>query len=107
MKRTGLRQEFHGESDSCSCEEEWTVDVDSTDEVVLDIVGGCVSFAVPSSVPDDQVMEKNMADRFLCCTLKLENGAELSLWINEGANGVDVRLMPAKKARAKPTPVAI
>ncbi len=105
MKRTGLKQEFHGESGSC--EEGWAVDVDSTDEVVLDIVGGTVSFAVPSNVPDDEVSENNLADRFLCCTLKLENGAELSLWINEGANGVDVRLMPAKKARAKPTPVAI
>ncbi len=105
MKRIGLKQEFHGESDSC--EEEWAVDVDSTDEVVLDIVGGTVSFAVPSSVPDDQVAEKNLADRFLCCTLKLENGAELNVWINEGANGVDLRLVPAKKSHARPTPVAV
>ncbi len=104
MKRIGLKQEFHGESDAC--EEEWAVDVDSTDEVVLDIVGGTVSFAVPSSVPDDLVTEKTLADRFLCCTLKLENGAELNVWINEGANGVDLRLRPAKKNHAQPTLLA-
>jgi hypothetical protein len=100
MKRIGLKQQFHGESDSC--EEGWAVDQDSTDEVVLDIVGGTVSFAVPSNVPDDEVAENNLADRFLCCTLKLENGAELDVWINEGANGVDLRLVPGKKVHKAP-----
>ncbi len=101
MKRTGLVQEFHGESDSCSCEEEWALDGQGHDEVSLDVVGGTLSFAVPSDVPDDQVMEKNLADRFICCSLKLENGAELCVWINEGASGVDVRLTPKKKSPAK------
>ena len=101
MKRTGLVQEFHGESDSCSCEEEWSLDGKGHDEVSLDVVSGSLTFVVPSDVPDDQVMEKNLADRFICCNLKLENGAEMCLWINEGASGVDVRLTPGKKSVAK------
>ncbi len=99
MKRIGLKQEFHGESDSC--EEEWTLDPEGHDEVVLDVVAGSLSFAVPSDVPDDRIMDKNLADQYICCTLKLENGAQLCVWINEGASGVDVRLTPEKKTRAK------
>jgi len=97
MKRIGLVQEFHGESDSC--EEEWALDANGHDEVVLDVVGGTLSFVVPSNVPDDQIMEKNLADRYICCNLTLENGAQLCVWINEGASGVDVRLLPEKKQR--------
>jgi hypothetical protein len=99
VKRIGLKQEFHGEPDPCA--EEWMLEAEGHDEVVLDVAGGCVSFVVPSNVPDDQVLEKNLADRFICCNLKLENGAELSVWINEGASGVDVRLLPGKKSRVK------
>ncbi len=110
MKRIGLKQEFHGEPDPCA--EELSVDFDSMDEVTLDVVGGCVSFAVTSDVPDDQVVDKNLAERFLCCKLKLETGTELCLWINEGAEGVDVRLGSSKKAvkvttPAKSIPVAV
>ncbi len=101
MKRIGLKQEFHGEPDPC--EEEWSLESEGHDEVSLDVTGGCVSFVVPSNIPDDQVMEKNLADRFICCNLKLENGAELSVWINEGASGVDVRLKAEKKSRLKAT----
>ncbi len=95
MKRIGLKQEFHGEPDPFA--EELSVDLDGMDEVTLDVVGGCVSFTVASDVPDDQVVSKNLADRHLCCKLKLENGEELCLWINEGAEGVDVRLGSRKK----------
>ncbi len=103
MKRIDLRQEFHGEGDRC--DESWYVEP-GNDEIVLDVVGGSVSFVAPSDVPDEEVISQNLADRFICCNLKLENGASLCIWINEGANGVDFRLTPAKKARPRPVPIA-
>ncbi len=100
MKRIELAQEFHGEGDRC--DENWTVEQSGNDEIVLDVVGGSVSFVAPSAVSDDEVLDKNLADRFICCSLELENGAELHIWINEGANGVDFRLTPAHKNHVLP-----
>ncbi|MGB8648917.1 MAG: hypothetical protein WCF84_27015 [Anaerolineae bacterium] len=99
MKRIALKQEFHGEPDPC--EEEWAaLGVDDKDEVVFDVVGGSVSLLAPSDVPDDELMAHNLSNRYICCSLKLENGGELSLWINQDANDVDVRLVAPKKVRA-------
>ncbi len=103
MKRIELKQEFHGEPDPC--EEEWAVlEKEGKDEVVLDVVGGCVSLLAPSDVPDDQLMEHNLSDRYICCTLKLENGGELNIWINQDDNDFDVHLVGPKHARAKKAP---
>ncbi len=96
MRRIGLKQQFHGEPDPC--EEEWAaLDPDGKDEVVFEIVGGTVSLLAPSDVPDDQLLEKNLSNRFICCSLKLESGGELSLWISQDANDVDVRLVPPRR----------
>lgn len=98
MKRIGLKQEFHGES---ACEEEFNaLDTDGKDEVVLDVTGGAVSFMASSDVPDDEILHHNLSDRYLCCSLKLEGGAELTIWINQDDNDVDVRLVAPKKAHA-------
>ena len=98
MRRIGLKQQFHGEPDPC--EEEWAaLDQDGKDEVVFEIVGGTVSLLAPSDVPDDQLLENNLSNRFICCNLKLESGGELSLWINQDANDVDVRLVPPKRVK--------
>ncbi len=102
MRRIELKQEFHGEPDPC--EEEWNaLDLDGKDEVVFDVIGGSVSFIAPSNVPDDKLFENNLSDRYLCCSLKLEGGAELCLWINQDANDIDLRLRGPRKAR-KPEP---
>ncbi len=92
MKRVGLKQEFNGEPDPT--EEGIAAENNGKDEVVLEVVSGQVSFIVPTQVPDDRVVQKSLMERYLNCVLILENGAELALWINEGACGVDVRLSP-------------
>lgn len=93
MKRIGLEQEFHGEGDLCN---ELLREIgQGHDEVVLDVLGGTISFVVPEDVPDDKVFERNMTERYVCCRLKLETGAEMALWINAGAEGVDLRLIGA------------
>lgn len=100
MKRIGLKQEFHGEGDHCG---DLLQEIGpGHDEVILDVVGGSLSFIVPDDVSDDKVFEDNLSDRYICCKLKLENGAEMSLWINAGAEGVDLRLMGSKAAERVP-----
>ncbi len=100
MKRIELKQEFHGEPDPC--EEEWAaLDANGKDEVVFDVVGGSISFMAPSDVPDDKLWENNLSDRYICCTLKLEGGAELCLWVNQDANDVDVRFVAPKKIKQR------
>ncbi len=102
MKRIGLKQEFHGEPDPC--EEEWAaLDVDGKDEVVFDVVGGSVSLLAPSDVPDDELMEHNLSNRYICCSLRLENGGELLIWINQEADDVDVHLVAPKREKVLAT----
>ncbi len=102
MRRIELKQEFHGEPDPC--EEEWNaLDLDGKDEVVFDVISGSVSFIAPSNVPDDKLFENNLSDRYLCCSLKLEGGAEVTLWINQDANDIDLRLKGPRKVR-RPEP---
>ena len=95
MKRVPLEQEFHGEP--VPCDREWLTGPDSKDEVVLDVVGGTVAFIATGDVRDDELLEHNLSERFLCCNLRLENGAELCLWISQDSNDLDVRFVPAKK----------
>ncbi len=103
MKRIGLTQEFHGEGDHCG---EVLQEIgEGHDEVVLDVTGGTISFVVPDDVPDEKVFENNLSERYVCCKLKLENGAEMSLWINAGADGVDLRLIGTKAADRRRVPV--
>ncbi len=90
MKRIGLIEQFHGESNSS--QEGLAAEVSGHDEVGLDVIRGTVSFIVPADTPDDQLHKHGAIDRYVFCHLLLENGSELNLWINEGADGVDVRM---------------
>ncbi len=101
MKRMGLEQQFHGESGAT--QQTGSGQVGDKDEVILEVVSGHVSFVVPSDVSDDQVLQDNLIERYINCVLRLENGAELALWINEGAHGVDLRLSP-KPTRGEKQP---
>ncbi len=105
MKRIELKQQFHGEPDPC--EEEWNaLDTSGKDEVVFDIVGGSVSLLAPSDVPDDQLMEHNLSDRYICCVIKLENGGELNIWIDQDANDMDVHLVAPRRIRTHNVPIS-
>lgn len=64
---------------------------DLQDKVTFDILGGTISFAVPRDVPDAQLLDENWIGRDAFSVLKLENGAELRVWINENTCSVDVR----------------
>ncbi len=91
MKRVGLKQEFHGEPDPT--QEGLAAERDEKrDEVGLDVVGGTVSFVVPSDVPDDEITKIEYIERHVNGVLQLENGAELLFWIIGGAYGVDLRV---------------
>jgi hypothetical protein len=92
MKRVGLKTEFHGEPDPN--QEGIVAEFNEHDEVVMEVTGGTVSLVVPSRVPDDQVMQDKYLERFVACTLTLENGAQLLIWINAGAHGVEVQVEP-------------
>src|SRR5581483_11364812 len=93
MERVGLKEEFHGEPDPNQEGVNAAYDAnDGYDEVVLNIVGGKVKFIVPSQVPDDQVARSEYMERFVSCRMRLENGAELNVWINAGAHGVELEL---------------
>lgn len=64
---------------------------DPQEKVTFDILGGTISFVVPPDLPDDQLLQENWIERDAFTVLKLENGAELRLWMNEDTCGVDVQ----------------
>ena len=99
MKRVGLRQEFHGEGGSAM--ETVAVATEEKDEVTLDVMGGTLSFIVPSDIPDNQVFQNQFLERYLSGTLKLENGMELDFWINAGAHGIDVRALRSRVGKKR------
>lgn len=90
MKRVNLKQEFHGEPDMA--EEGIAVAGLGPDEVQIGITEGSLTLRVPSTIPDDEVISKEYLDRYLECVLKLEDGNELTIILNEDRDGVDVRL---------------
>ncbi len=92
MKRIGLLEQFHGEPNPN--QEGYAADLHSHDEVALDVVKGTVSFLVPNEAPDDELHKHGDLERYIHCHLQLENGTVLNLWVHEGAEGVDVRLVP-------------
>lgn len=92
MKRVNLKQEFHGESDMA--EEGIAVTGEGPDEVQIAVKSGTCTLRVPSTVPDDEVISKDLLDRYLECVLELEDGSELTIILNEDRDGVDVRLQP-------------
>jgi hypothetical protein len=73
------------------------------DQIILNVVGGAVSFIAPEDVPDDEVTRDEYLDGFINCTLQLENGAQILVWINSGTSGVEVQVEPPhrEKTRAK------
>lgn len=94
MKRVGLKEQFHGEPNP---NQEGIAAVNNgNDQIILNIVGGAISFVAPSNVPDDEVTQEKYLERFINCTLQLENGAQLLIWINAGAHGVEVQVEPPR-----------
>jgi hypothetical protein len=67
----------------------------------MDVVGGSISFVVPSDTPDNQVFQNSFLERYLNGTLKLENGMELSFWINAGASGIDLRALRSRVGKGR------
>ncbi len=95
MNRVGLKQSFHGEPNLN--QEGLAAGQDELEEVTLDVRSGRVKFLVPADVPDDKLIQNEFLERFFHCVLELENGAELSIWINEGSHGVDLRMRAAQE----------
>ncbi len=89
MKRTTLKDEFHGEPDMA--EEGAAVEEQGPDEVTIEIKRGTLTLRAPTGVPDDQVLNKEYLEQFLQCVLELEDGSELTIILNEDRDGVDVR----------------
>lgn len=87
MERIMSRQQFQV---SCESPQDDSAP-DPQDKVTFVILGGTVSFVVPSDLPDAQLLDENWISRHAFSILKLENGAELRVWINEDTCSVDVR----------------
>jgi hypothetical protein len=99
MKRVSLKQQFHGEGESGL--EGAVVAREDKDEVTMDVVGGSISFVVPSDAPDKDVFQNAFLERYLNGTLQLENGKELSFWITAGASGIDIRALRSRVGKRK------
>lgn len=97
MKRISLKNQLHG--DPNPNRESITTASAENDQVILNIVGGAISFVAPGSVPDDEVTQDKYLERYVNCTLQLENGAQLLLWINAGACGVEVQVEAAPREK--------
>ncbi len=89
MNRANLKQAFHGEPDMD--EEGVEVSGEGPDEVTIEITRGTLTLRVPSTVPDNQVLDKGYLEQFLQFVLELEDGSELTVILNEDRSGVDVR----------------
>jgi hypothetical protein len=103
MKRVSLVECSRGRADGEDSAES------EHDQVILNVVGGAISFVVPSSVPDHKVTQEQYLERLVNCTLQLENGAQLLLWINADAHGVQVQVEPARtyERRGKARPALV
>jgi hypothetical protein len=97
MKRVSLKDQFHGEPDPN--QEGIAATYGEKDQVILNVVSGAISFMVPSDVPDDEVTQDQYLERFVNCTLQLENGAQLLVWINSGSSGVEVQIEPPRQLK--------
>lgn len=80
MKRIACRRQT--QANSTYAEKDFVPD--AQDKVTFDVVGGTISFVVPPDLADDQVLQANWIGRDAYCVLKLENRAELELWISDG-----------------------
>ncbi len=100
MKRVSLKDQFHGEPNPN--QEGIAAANGEMDQVNLNVTGGSLSFVVPSHVADEDVTNEEYLERFVNCSLQLENGAQLLIWINSGAHGVEVQIEPPRAARKHP-----
>lgn len=89
MKRTNLKQEFHGEPDMA--EEGSAVSGLGPDEVTFEIRGGTLTVRAPSEVADDRVLDNEYLEQYMQLVVVLEDGSELTVILNEDRDGVDVR----------------
>lgn len=96
MKRVSLREPFH---DGAEPQLPNGDAADGQDQVILNVVSGVLSFMAPSSVSDDEITQEQFLEHFVNCSLQLENGAQLLIWINSGAHGVEVQLEPPHPVR--------
>ncbi|MGE5139154.1 MAG: hypothetical protein ACM3JD_06830 [Rudaea sp.] len=102
MKRANLKQEFHGEPDMA--EEGTEVSGLGPDEVTVDIKRGNITLRVPSTVPDDQVVDAKYFEQYVQCVFELEDGSQITIILNEDRDGVDVRVeSPQQLARERET----
>lgn len=100
MERVSLRTAFHGEPDNL---EEGAKGADKgPDQVTVDIKGGKLILRVPNTTPDNAVISKDFMDEFMQLILELEDGSELNVTLDESADLVDTRLIPASE-RAQAT----
>lgn len=97
MKRISSKSLFRGEADP---NQEGTLTAsEEHDQVILNVVGGAVSFVVPSNVADADVTQEKYLERFVNCTLQLENGAQILIWISAGTYGAEVQIEPPRAPR--------
>lgn len=86
MKRVVSRPQFQV---NASCVEK-DFAPDPQDKVTFDILGGTISFVVPPDLTDDELLQDQWIGRDAYCVLKLENRAEVQVWLNAGPSTVVV-----------------
>lgn len=89
MRRTNLKQEFHGEPDMA--EEGSEVSGLGPDEVSFEIRGGTLTVRAPSEIADNRVLDNEYLEQYMQLVVELEDGSELTVILNEDRDGVDVR----------------
>lgn len=95
MERVSLRSAFHGETDSL--EDGAAAQDRGPDQVTIEIKRGKLILRVPDATPDNRVISKDFMDQFMQLILELEDGSELNVTLDESADLVDTRLIPASE----------
>lgn len=93
MERASLRTAFHGEPDNL--EDGTRAEDRGPDQVTIQIKSGKLLLHVPNTLPDDQVISKDIMDQFLQLILELEDGSELNVTLDSDNGMVDTRLILA------------
>jgi hypothetical protein len=100
MKRQSLKDPFQRQA-SNGGQGSFGRSAAETDQIILNVVGGAISFNAPGSVPDDEVTQSRYLEGFVNCTLQLENGAQILVWLSSGTGGVEVQVEAPRREKKR------